>query len=103
MRPTNLPCVIDKPHGSHSWQGGDNYSYQCYGVPGEPQIEIVPTDKLDQLVQTAQWVKLIEMADRFDVVRAEWREDDGRTLRSSALGYAIAELRAEAKKIAGGE
>lgn len=38
--------------------------------------------------------ELRRLADEFDATRAEWRETDNRTLRSSGLGHAVTRLRA---------
>lgn len=39
------------------------------------------------------------LADQFEATAREWREEDGRSVRSSALGHAVRELRARADEL----
>lgn len=51
---------------------------------------------------SATAAELLRLADEFEVTRAQWREEDGRTIRSSALGHAIDRLRARATELNSG-
>jgi hypothetical protein len=65
-----------------------------YGHNYEPDEVAAPAAQPDTRV-----AELRSIARDLDETRQEWRETDGRTLRSSALGHAVAVLRDRADEI----
>lgn len=73
------------------------------GLTGYPLADV---DKLDVaflvLPAAAPLIVAAELrriADTFEATAREWREEDGRSVRSSALGHAVRVLRARADEL----